>query len=247
MPLFISTTGFAQYKERIQDTTVYVDWELDLKTQFEDDAKTLGRFKKDIDRFAEYNQIPDSTQCDILFIGSSSFRKWTTVKQDMLPAKAINRAFGGSMVRNLLYSYDVVIKPMHPKKIVLYVENDIPNKKTPIPVYKTFDFFRVLCTKMRQDFPHVPIYILSLKPSPSREALWPSVQILNSLLKEYCMNSIGFKYVDVATPMMNESGQVMQDIFVQDRLHMNAKGYEIWTKVFHEQVLTDCGCGEDLE
>lgn len=247
MPLLFTTGAFAQYTERVQDTTVFVDWELNVKTGFEDDMKFLKRFKKDMDKFAEYNQIPDSTQCDILFIGSSSFRKWITVKQDMGPSKVINRAFGGSMVRNLLFSYDVVIKPMHPKKIVLYVENDLPTTKYPIQVYKTFDFFRILCERMRSDFPDVPIYILSLKPSPSRVSIWPSVTVLNTLLKEYCQTNKKFKYVDVASAMMDAQGQVMTDIFVQDNLHMNAKGYGIWTQILRDKVLGDCDCGEDLE
>jgi lysophospholipase L1-like esterase len=35
------------------------------------------------------------------------------------------------------------------------------------------------------------------------------------------------KYVDVYTPML-VNGQPRQDIFLQDNLHMNAKGYAIW-------------------
>lgn len=247
IPLFFTVGSFAQYTERIQDTSVFVQWDLNVKTAFEEDVKNLQRFKKDMEKFGEYNQIPDSVNCDMLFIGSSSFRKWGTVKYDMAPAKVINRAFGGSMVRNLLYSYDVVIKPMHPKKIVLYVENDLPSKKYPIQVYKTFDFFRILCTKMHTDFPDVPIYILSLKPSPSRADIWSSVSVLNTLLKEYCQINKGFKYVDVASAMVDEKGAVFTDIFVQDNLHMNAKGYEIWKQVLRDQVMGDCNCGEDLE
>lgn len=238
--LLFSASGIqAQYIEVLKDTTVYVQWDLSIKTEFEEDSKNLTRFKKDMDRFVQDNQVPDSIQCDLLFIGSSSFKRWSTVKHDMAPAKVINRAFGGSMSRNILYSYDIVVKPMQPKKIVLYVENDLPSKKYPVQIFKTFDFFRVLCERMRSDFPDVPIYILSLKPSVARTAVWPSMQILNSLLKEYCASTPNFTYIDVATPMLDENKQVLTDIFVQDQLHMNEKGYAIWTKVLRDNLLKD--------
>jgi lysophospholipase L1-like esterase len=66
-------------------------------------------------------------------------------------------------------------------------------------------------------------------------------------LKEYCQTNKGFKYVDVASAMVDEKGAVFTDIFVQDNLHMNAKGYEIWKQVLRDQVMGDCNCGEDLE
>ena len=45
------------------------------------------------------------------------------------------------------------------------------------------------------------------------------------------------EFLDVATPMLNEDGSIKDDIFVQDNLHMNAKGYAIWTKVIRPKLL----------
>jgi lysophospholipase L1-like esterase len=42
--------------------------------------------------------------------------------------------------------------------------------------------------------------------------------------------------------MLDGNGVVLQDIFVDDNLHMNAKGYDIWTNVLKpilEQDYTD--------
>jgi lysophospholipase L1-like esterase len=35
-------------------------------------------------------------------------------------------------------------------------------------------------------------------------------------------------YIDVVTPMLAADGTPRADIFIDDRLHMNAKGYAIW-------------------
>lgn len=232
----------AQFTLGKADTVSVVEWKLPLETQYTDQLTTLKRYTKDMERFAQYNQIPDSTHCDILFLGSSSIRRWNSLKQDMAPAKVINRAFGGSMMRTQLFEYDVVVKPMKADKIVLYVENDLPSVKTPVTVYQTFDFFRTFCGKLRQDFPEAKIYILSLKPSPSRTKFWNAVNTLNFLLKEYCASNADFTYVDVATPMFNEKGEPQEDIFGSDRLHMNEKGYQLWTGIVRKAVLEDCGC-----
>ena len=35
-------------------------------------------------------------------------------------------------------------------------------------------------------------------------------------------------YIDVANPLLKSDGQVMTDIFVEDGLHLNEKGTDIW-------------------
>jgi lysophospholipase L1-like esterase len=35
-------------------------------------------------------------------------------------------------------------------------------------------------------------------------------------------------YIDVFTPMLDANGQPRQELFVEDRLHMNRAGYELW-------------------
>ena len=38
-------------------------------------------------------------------------------------------------------------------------------------------------------------------------------------------------FLDVHTSMLTSDGDVMKDIFLGDNLHMNAKGYSLWTKI----------------
>jgi lysophospholipase L1-like esterase len=41
-------------------------------------------------------------------------------------------------------------------------------------------------------------------------------------------------YLDTATPMMGKNGKPMPDLFKNDGLHLNDKGYLIWNKVLKE-------------
>jgi lysophospholipase L1-like esterase len=37
--------------------------------------------------------------------------------------------------------------------------------------------------------------------------------------------------------MLDENKEVLKDIFVQDKLHMNEKGYAIWIKIIGPKLL----------
>jgi lysophospholipase L1-like esterase len=39
--------------------------------------------------------------------------------------------------------------------------------------------------------------------------------------------------------MLNEDGTRMSDLYVEDGLHMNPKGYEIWTQLVRESLIKD--------
>ena len=53
----------------------------------------------------------------------------------------------------------------------------------------------------------------------------------NELLKETCDADALMAFIDVATPMLDEKGEPLTGIFLQDNLHMNEKGYRIWKEV----------------
>ena len=54
---------------------------------------------------------------------------------------------------------------------------------------------------------------------------------LNDAFSIYAASIPGIRYADVWTPALTPDGVVRSDIFLQDNLHMNAEGYDIWTRV----------------
>ena len=44
------------------------------------------------------------------------------------------------------------------------------------------------------------------------------------------MQKKGIDFVNVWSPMLDENKEVRKDIFLDDGLHMNQKGYDIWKK-----------------
>jgi lysophospholipase L1-like esterase len=69
-----------------------------------------------------------------------------------------------------------------------------------------------------------------MKPSPSRRKYLPITIEANQLIKEYLTKQSRTTYLDVYAPMLDASGQIRGELFKSDSLHMNPKGYAVWTK-----------------
>ncbi len=186
--------------------------------------KEVQSLKKiDSTKFPAANQI--------LFVGSSSFTMWKDV-QEYFPSKPIlNRAFGGSTLVDLIrYRYEVIY-PYPPKQIVMYFgENDFASSDT-VTVAMVMDRFETLFKLIRVKYKTVPFAYVSMKPSPSRAHLLAKYVEANQQIKQYLSKQTKTAFIDVYHPMLQPDGQVMTDIFKEDNLHMNAKGYAIWKKI----------------
>ena len=173
----------------------------------------------------------------ILFVGSSSFRKWEDVANYFPNYTIINRGFGGSTLPDVIQYETDVIFPYHPKQIVIYCgENDIASSDT-VSVQMVFSRFKKLFTDIRAVMHDVPILFISLKPSPSRWQMRNRMMGANKLIKKYLKKKNNAAFVSVWNAMLGADGQPIPDIFESDNLHMNAKGYTIWQKLIEPYLL----------
>src|ERR1700755_3522507 len=83
-------------------------------------------FWDDIQAFKHQDSIQMPPQHAILFVGSSSFTKWTDVQEYFPGYTIINRGFGGSSLPDVIRYAGDVIYPYEPKQVVIYCgENDL--------------------------------------------------------------------------------------------------------------------------
>ncbi len=164
----------------------------------------------------------------ILFTGSSSIRMWSSLAEDFPGKPVINRGFGGSQLSDLITYFDRVIMPARPSRIVVYSgTNDISAGE---PVEQVFADLATLCGMIRRDLPETTIAVISCAPNPARWNQREKQETFNTLVTAYCAR-YGHDYIDVWTPMLGEDGTPSRDIYLEDRLHMNAAGYAIWREV----------------
>ena len=148
-----------------QDSVRFIGY---LPVRHTDPTKWITRYQSEIDRYQTENQMLKDTSCDVLFLGSSSINLWDNIYRDMAPLKILRRSYGGAALRDMLYNYDVIARGYHPRSIVIYVENDLAGTPEDLTVGETFDFFRLLTNRLQRDYPDIPIFILSYKPSTLR-------------------------------------------------------------------------------
>lgn len=163
-----------------------------------------------------------------IFIGSSSIRMWKTLARDFPGRRVLNHGFGGSHLEDSVHYFDQLVRPFAPAAVVLYAgENDIAAGFTPEKVLADFQEFR---RALREVAPQTPLVFVSLKPSPSRVAHLAKTARANALIAAECARDPLCRFVDVFTPMLDAQGRPREELFLSDRLHMNAQGYAIWTE-----------------
>jgi lysophospholipase L1-like esterase len=191
----------------------------------------------DIQAFKKQDSIQPPPQHAILFVGSSSFTKWTDVQSYFPGFTIINRGFGGSSLPDMIrYENDVIFK-YEPKQIVIYCgENDLAFSNT-VTAQMVFERFKQLFTDIRTRFPKTPLIYISMKPSPSRWNMKEKMLEGNELIRKYLKKKKKTVFISVWNDMLGPNGKPMEDIFVEDKLHMNAKGYAIWQKEIEPHLL----------
>ena len=188
-----------------------------------------AKWERDIQAFEASDRIHPPPKGGILFIGSSSIRLWKTLAQDFPDQKVINRGFGGSEIVDSVQFAERIVFPYEPKRIVFFAGgNDINAGKSPEQVFEDFKCF---VGKVQGRLPEVRIAYISITPAPVRWAQVEKIKALNALVEQYARERPKLTFIDAFPFILNAEGQPREELFVKDRLHLNEKGYALWTSL----------------
>lgn len=176
----------------------------------------------------KYDTLWDASKETIVFTGSSSVRIWKDLQEKFPQHHIVNSGFGGSQAADLLAYSDQLILHYRPKKVFIYEgDNDIASgKKTKEIIAHTGE----IISRIVAQNPSAQIVLIAAKPSIARWNLKRKYKKLNRSFQKMGSREKQIQYADVWKPMLDKR-KVKQDIFLDDGLHMNAKGYEIWYQV----------------
>ena len=192
-------------------------------------AQIDGPFAKEMKAFEVQDAQGSLPKGVDLFVGSSSIRYWSNVIKLPSSNPILNRGFGGSQMSDLLYYFEELVVQYKPKRVFVYEgDNDVSAGKEVKTILRDFKIF---LDRMDKNLPDVPVYIISPKPSVARWELKKEYEKTNRALKNLAEDTPGVEFIDVWTPMLPENGEVDPNLFIEDQLHMNAKGYAIWAEV----------------
>jgi lysophospholipase L1-like esterase len=187
------------------------------------------RWEPEVQTWEEEDRRNPPKPGGVLFIGSSSIRLWHTLAEDFPGVNVINRGFGGSEIADSTDLAHRIVVPYRPRMILLYAgDNDLASRRTPRQVR---DDFAAFVSRVRKDLPSVRIAFIAIKPSLARAHLLEKMREANALVRDYAAGQRDVVFIDVFTPMMAGDGKVRGDLFVEDGLHLNRAGYELWKSV----------------
>lgn len=193
-------------------------------------------FDNEIRDFKAQDSVNMPAKNGILFIGSSSIRKWTDLEQRFSGMPIIRRGVGGSTLEQLVdYYTPYILLPYKPRKVFIYAgENDIAAGKTGVFVAQEFTKIWYM---LQKQLPKADIYFMSIKPSPSRAQYADQVRAANRLIRIFLLSRKNGHYVDVASPILDPvTAQPDPTLFEKDRLHLNSRGYDRWQSVLEPLV-----------
>jgi len=198
-------------------------------------AQDIFPFQEEVISIVEKHKNVDWQKNGILFTGSSSIRMWRDLDKHFPEAKIINTGFGGSQTEDLLRYLDALVLEFEPEKIFIYEgDNDVNAGKSTSEIMGDFE---TLTTKILEKLPNANLYLIGAKPSPSRWHLKNEYLAFNTALKNFTESNPAFTFIDTWTVMLDEKGNPKAELFIQDKLHMNEQGYEIWQRVFEPHIL----------
>ncbi|MGZ5135782.1 MAG: SGNH/GDSL hydrolase family protein [Flavitalea sp.] len=194
-------------------------------------------FYDDIRAFQKQDSVQLPPKNAVLFVGSSSIRLWTSLQQDLPMHTILNRGFGASTLVDVIRYANEIIISYKPAQVVIYCgDNDLASSDT-VTAQIVADRFQHLFSIIRKQLPEVPIAFISIKPSPSREHLLQKIISANELIKSFLKKQTKAVYIDVFSAMIDQQGKPNPDLFVEDRLHMNQKGYAIWIQIIEPYLI----------
>lgn len=187
------------------------------------------RFQSEIMSFMSVDSVKPPPKHSILFIGSSIFRKWKSLKEDMSPLPVFNRAFGGSRTHEVLYYMDKIVFPYEPKIIVYYCgSNDAGGSVPAATVVKNItDFFNAVSHQL----PETKLFFVSVNRSPARKAKWSGMDSINTMIRDFCLYSPQRRYIDVNVALFDSAGNPRTELYLDDKLHFKDESYKEFTRI----------------
>ena len=189
-----------------------------------------------MDRFMREDRLGQPPSGAIVLTGSSSIALWNDQAAEALaPLTVIPRGFGGSVMNDVLYHLETVALRYNPRAIVIYEgDNDTAYG---IPEEDILGNFKKIIARVHEELPETRIYVMAVKPSKLRANVWENAQRINAGYREIAKLDPLVYYIDSATPFLNADGSVMQDIFIEDGLHLNDMGNLIWGSVIRAALM----------
>ena len=196
----------------------------------DEDAKytTEGTYELWAKRLIKQYPAEDN-QGKIILIGHSHMEFWRECHEDLAPYEILNFGMGGSRVDHIAGRNDTMLIPYAPKAVIVCTGgNDVAQGRDAATVTAAT---KAYLESVRTDLPGVPIIFFNNWMSPVVQDSSYKVNTYNEIngqIKQWCQSQEDVYYFDCSSVV--HAGD--SEIWLSDRIHMNATGYDKLTEIF---------------
>ena len=186
------------------------------------------RFADQIAAFQEPDRANPPSQGQILLVGSSLFRLWDQVEEQLRPLPVLNRGFGGSRTWEVLEYMDEIVIPYQPRIILYYAGSNDVNAGQPAD--EIVGRFKQFAERAAVELPRTKIFFVSPLRSPDKQARWDVVDEINAQMRAFASGSMQVDFIDLNPPLHNADGSPKNEWYT-DGQHITPEAYVEWSKI----------------
>lgn len=165
----------------------------------------------------------DQNQNKIILMGASHMEFWKNCHTDLAPYDILNFGMGGSWVRHIAGKNELMLIPYNPKAVIISSGGN--DASGGMPSDQIVAELQAYIESLQQDLPEVPIIYLCNWLSPSATASLNNKNTrlrINEQMRVWCEQQENVWYLDTLSVTNADDST----IWLADRIHMNASGYE---------------------
>ncbi len=193
-----------------------------------DTHHNFGIWEGEIAAFEASDRTNPPPTHGLLFTGSSTIRKWTTLVKDFPEQPVLGRGVGGSEVVDITHFAGRIVLPHEPRMIFFRSGgNDIAAGES---VSNVFADYKEFVATVHAKLPETEIVFISWSATPARWKQNDKEQEYNKLVREFTRGLSYLKYCETSDMVLGVDGKPRPELFVSDGLHFNAAGYKLLTE-----------------
>ena len=202
----------------------------------------FARWEPAIAEFEALDRSAPDPPGAVLLLGSSSIRLWETAATDLAPYPVVRRGYGGAKFCDFAHFVPRLIAAHRYRAVVVFVANDITggdDDKSPDEIGRLFGY---VADVLRRHRPDAPVICCDVRPAPSRFHVWREIQQGNAGLRAECDRRDGVHYLDTSAAFLTDDGSAArEDLYGEDRLHLNRAGYDVWSSQINAELVRRLG------
>jgi lysophospholipase L1-like esterase len=186
-------------------------------------SKVNTALESEIDTFTHEDQSLAIRE-PIVFYGSSTFRRWTNMSDDLKDNRILNRGFGGAAMADLLFYAGRVPSLRIAPQVFLYGGgNDISQRRGSEEIIG--DFYELLSIVRRIGVMQNCV-IVSILPHPRFRKRFAQIEEVNYGLSQLAQIE-GSCFCDVYSLFSEPVERDWSSRFCEDAIHLNEHGYSL--------------------